>query len=287
VFRKQIQDVQRKFHLIGVPEITGWYEGREFPKHPALITFDDGLRNNVTHAAPVLTELGIPAMFGVCPGYLGQPRLLWPFETYRRLLYWPRPTIPIPGGEELPIDAACAQRTHVGHRICEQCKRIPAQQCGEYLEKLRQYDMPELTLAEHDRFDFMSWSDVGKLRSLGFEIASHTSDHCILTQLQPQQLAHELEHSKAAIEHNTGSECSCFVYPNGGHGDVSKEVVNAVRNAGYRFAFTLMDRYSRRTQDPLLLDRVYISGNLSGAALHIRTAGLHGIVKRHLAAVSG
>ncbi|MEU2158878.1 polysaccharide deacetylase family protein [Streptomyces sp. NPDC019396] len=49
------------------------------PDRPTvLITFDDGYRDNITHAAPILERLGIRAVFFVCTGLLGrrseQPR---------------------------------------------------------------------------------------------------------------------------------------------------------------------------------------------------------------------
>ncbi|MFF1836713.1 polysaccharide deacetylase family protein [Streptomyces sp. NPDC058231] len=49
------------------------------PDRPTvLITFDDGYRDNVTYAAPILDRLGVRAVFFVCTGLLGrrseQPR---------------------------------------------------------------------------------------------------------------------------------------------------------------------------------------------------------------------
>ncbi|MER5891084.1 polysaccharide deacetylase family protein [Streptomyces sp. NPDC001941] len=49
------------------------------PDRPTvLVTFDDGYRDNVTHAAPILDRLGVRAVFFVCTGLLGrrsaQPR---------------------------------------------------------------------------------------------------------------------------------------------------------------------------------------------------------------------
>lgn len=38
----------------------------------AVLTFDDGWRDNLTHALPILQEFEVPATFYVCPGWWGQ-----------------------------------------------------------------------------------------------------------------------------------------------------------------------------------------------------------------------
>jgi peptidoglycan/xylan/chitin deacetylase (PgdA/CDA1 family) len=44
------------------------------PDHPTvLVTFDDGYRNNLTRAAPVLAELGVPMLLFAITGRIGRP----------------------------------------------------------------------------------------------------------------------------------------------------------------------------------------------------------------------
>ncbi|MEU8522618.1 polysaccharide deacetylase family protein [Streptomyces sp. NBC_01216] len=47
--------------------------GPRRPERPTvLVTFDDGYRDNVVHARPILERLGVRALFFVCTGLLGQ-----------------------------------------------------------------------------------------------------------------------------------------------------------------------------------------------------------------------
>jgi peptidoglycan/xylan/chitin deacetylase (PgdA/CDA1 family) len=57
--------------------------GRPLPQKPILITFDDGYRDNLTNAAPVLARLGMPATAYVISGRIsnGDPSFL----TWRQL----------------------------------------------------------------------------------------------------------------------------------------------------------------------------------------------------------
>ncbi|WP_406860764.1 polysaccharide deacetylase family protein [Streptomyces sp. HUAS MG47] len=48
-------------------------DGPHRPDRPSvLVTFDDGYRDNLTHAAPILDRLGVRALFFVCTGLLGR-----------------------------------------------------------------------------------------------------------------------------------------------------------------------------------------------------------------------
>jgi peptidoglycan/xylan/chitin deacetylase (PgdA/CDA1 family) len=51
------------------------------------ITFDDGYRGAFRHAVPVLTSLGLPATFFVCPGLMGSEPFWWDTPN---LAVWPR-----------------------------------------------------------------------------------------------------------------------------------------------------------------------------------------------------
>jgi peptidoglycan/xylan/chitin deacetylase (PgdA/CDA1 family) len=50
---------------------------RPLPQRAFLISFDDGFANNLTVAAPILSELGIPAVFYVTTSFVGAGGASW------------------------------------------------------------------------------------------------------------------------------------------------------------------------------------------------------------------
>jgi peptidoglycan/xylan/chitin deacetylase (PgdA/CDA1 family) len=56
--------------------IEQYANGTPLPERPVLITFDDGYRDNLAHAVPVLQRYGYPAVVFVPIGYLDDPRPL-------------------------------------------------------------------------------------------------------------------------------------------------------------------------------------------------------------------
>ena len=57
---------------------------RRHARAQVALTFDDGLRNNVEVAYPLLHRLGLPATFFVCPGLIGPRAVALDHEARRR-----------------------------------------------------------------------------------------------------------------------------------------------------------------------------------------------------------
>jgi peptidoglycan/xylan/chitin deacetylase (PgdA/CDA1 family) len=72
-FRQQLQALRRlRFTSIGADDLVAAWDGSApLPARPVLITFDDGFRDCLTHAAPVLQEHGFTATMYVVGGLLG------------------------------------------------------------------------------------------------------------------------------------------------------------------------------------------------------------------------
>jgi peptidoglycan/xylan/chitin deacetylase (PgdA/CDA1 family) len=68
------------FNVVGLDDVLVYFgDGAELPERSVLITFDDGYRDNLEHAAPVLERHGYPAVLFVPIAYLDD-RLPLPHE---------------------------------------------------------------------------------------------------------------------------------------------------------------------------------------------------------------
>jgi peptidoglycan/xylan/chitin deacetylase (PgdA/CDA1 family) len=94
----------------------------------------------------------------------------------------------------------------------------------------------------------MSWRELGKLSSLGWEIGSHTRSHPRLTQLRDGDLMAELEDSRSDCEQNLQLPCRSIAFP---YGDVDSRVTAATNAAGYLVAAGL-PRFHRLHQPTAL-----------------------------------
>jgi peptidoglycan/xylan/chitin deacetylase (PgdA/CDA1 family) len=280
-FERQVAELARVFHPIAAVDLDKWLDdGGSIPRKSVLVTLDDGYRNNLTEAAPILRRLGVPGLINVSTGYIGASRMLWPDEVYWRILSWPDRMLPMPGRtDDMSAPRDRLHRRVLAARIRESCKRIRHCDLSQYLARLRTVEIPA---PRSEIAAFMSWDEVRALSRQGFDIGSHTVNHPILTEVDPDGLETELTESKRVIERELGMPCPYFAYPNGGPFDVSDRVIEAVRRAGYRFAFTVTGRLAVQGQSPYAIDRVYIPGQASMPDFHTRSSGLRAFVKNAL-----
>jgi peptidoglycan/xylan/chitin deacetylase (PgdA/CDA1 family) len=282
-FRRQMELLARWFHPVSAADVAAWLEdAKQLPDRPVMVTFDDGFRNNLEHAAPVLRRLGIPALIHVATGYVGSTRPLWAEEVRLRICAWPEPVVPMPGSlPDVPAPADTDARVELADRVRGLCKHLPGPEARTYLERLRSAPLPAADAQQaDDLLAFLSWDDVRTLRDQGFDIGSHTVGHPILSRCNGAELARELAKSKAAIERETGRECSAIAYPNGGRNDFDERVIAGARAAGYRLGFTMTSEWNSRGASALALSRIHIVGHMPEVIFRYRMSGLYTVVER-------
>jgi peptidoglycan/xylan/chitin deacetylase (PgdA/CDA1 family) len=280
-FRRQIEMMAKLFSPVSAADVDDWLQGRrELPPNPVLVTFDDGFRNNLTLAAPVLEQFGVPAVFHVATGYIGAGRVLWPLLLDKIIMTWPKRDLPLPDQEAtLPLPESPAERVSICQRVRSKCKALRDKARQSYLERLRGENPLNMSNFDRELVEFLNWDEVRTLHQKGFTIGSHTIEHPILSRLEPDSLARELGDSRLSIEREIGAPCNVLAYPNGHRDDYSAEVVSATRDAGYRLAFTLAGDFNSVGANPLEVSRICISSEVSDNAFRAMVSGLYGHMK--------
>jgi|RhiMethySRZTD1v2_1073278.scaffolds.fasta_scaffold273382_2 peptidoglycan/xylan/chitin deacetylase (PgdA/CDA1 family) len=115
------------------------------------------------------------------------------------------------------------------------------------------------------------WAELRDLAAGGFEIGAHSLTHPHLTAIAPDQARREIEDSRRVIEDGLGREVVHFAYP---FGAVDPAVREMVAEAGYRTACTTHIGLSGAHDDPLMLQRVPVTGfdSVFDFACRLRTA---------------
>jgi peptidoglycan/xylan/chitin deacetylase (PgdA/CDA1 family) len=258
-FDTHIAALARGFSPVSAADVIAWYGGASLPDHPVLVTFDDGYRNNLAYAAPILRKHRVPCVFHMTTSYIGSGRTLWVDELVSRIMEWPSAALPLPEGGETRLPAGLARRA-LAMQCKQKCKQLPWDVTQRYLEQLRATS-PE-PAANAELYGFLSWDEVRELHAQGFEIGSHTVDHPILTQLTPAEVTRQLGESKATIERELGASCRVIAYPNGGSRDFSPAVEEAARKAGYDLGLTIVEDFNDAPADAMAVKRLCIMGHL-------------------------
>ena len=81
IFADQLRAVRRVANVVPLgAALDDLFSGRPLPARAVAITFDDGYRDNVEVAMPILRGFGMPATFFLVPGFLDRTARCW-WET--------------------------------------------------------------------------------------------------------------------------------------------------------------------------------------------------------------
>src|SRR5262249_41963892 len=152
-------------------------DGFRIEEPSVLITFDDGYRDNLSLALPVLRELHAPAALFVATGLLSRPRLFWWDHIAFALSQTRQPKLVLERPEPLEIDLT---RTPYDEAV--------AQVIGAYLRAPRVEETADLCHLDERacvtvdpeslaRALLLSWDDARELDRAGLSIGSHAHDH--------------------------------------------------------------------------------------------------------------
>src|SRR5262249_42695010 len=120
----------------------------------------------------------------------------------------------------------------------EHAKRLPLDERDELLTTLSRTWGLEIPTEPPAEYRAMTWAELKALAAQGFDIGAHTRTHPILSRIPRARLADEILGCKQELEARLGTSVRHFAYPNGKADDYTRDVLDAVREAGYEAAVT-------------------------------------------------
>lgn len=231
-FEGQIRALSRFFTPLPLSEAVERLRKGTLPAHAACVTFDDGYRDNVDVALPILRRHAVPATFFIATGYLNGGRM-WNDTVIESIRRCEPPDLDLTslGLGIVPLSTAELRREAIG-KILSALKHLPG---GEREAKVAGIEAIVDTTLPRDLM--MRDQDVRALRAAGMEIGAHTASHPILTRLASVDARREIDQSHERLTAILGEPVSLFAYPNGKPGqDYAAEHVRMVRDAGFSAA---------------------------------------------------
>ena len=217
----------------------------------AVITFDDGYRNNLTDALPVLERYEVPATVYVSTGFVdgGVP---YEYPLARAV------------SEGDSIDVTVAGKG-ISHRLTSRSSRVKAFREVAGVVK----DSPEARreLVEELSVDEVgvSMMDADEVREIDdhplVTVGAHGHRHLPLASLSDSEIEREVEVCTSELEDILGHSVSHFSYP---YGSNDARVRASVRNAGYDTGVTTTQSYIRRRK---LANKRYAIPRIDGSEI--------------------
>lgn len=231
-FQKQMEWLAQRFELCTAFEAI--CERRSEGRPRAVVTFDDGYRDNFQYAAPVLKKFSAKATFFVTNDFIGSNLRMW-FDVAASI--WER-----------------TSRTAQGPSLGDWMRRLKRMHASERDRELLSATSPTDWIAS-ERDLAMTWSDVENLRRDGHEIGCHSRSHPILTTLASKELRNEIVGAADDLR-SRGLEPKGIAYPNGDYND---GVISMAREAGLRYGVTTQSGWCSKQSNLFAVNRVDVN----------------------------
>jgi peptidoglycan/xylan/chitin deacetylase (PgdA/CDA1 family) len=226
------------------------------------VTFDDGYADNFYEAAPLLKRHAIPASFFIVTGHVGGAREFW-WDELERLVFQSAPWT-------APVKLTANGKSHSFQMDCESARKPVYFSLYDFLQPLTHEARLELlddllrctnqTALVRPSHRAMTRDELSKLAGMDlFEIGAHTVTHPNLSAQTVATQQAELLGSKQLLDEIVGKPTVSFAYPYGGSDHYTQATVDAVRNAGFRYACTTAARYVKKSDSLLELPRFNIT----------------------------
>jgi peptidoglycan/xylan/chitin deacetylase (PgdA/CDA1 family) len=262
----------------GFGDLAASLDASDRPHRMAAITFDDGYRDNLANALPLLEAAGTPATVFVLSGVIGARRAFWwdaltrvfletaelpetlALETARGPRVWLLGEAARCGGAEmavlararLPFDARRHPRIALLAEVREVLFRAGADEAARMAEAL--LDWAGLDRAGAPLDQPMTEAELSRLSASGLvEIGAHTVTHRPLDLLPPAEALAELAGSRAALREVVGREIATVAYP---YGRFGPETPRLAAEAGFAAACTTVEWVAVGATDPYRFPRI-------------------------------
>ena len=217
-------------------------------KKLASVLFDDGYKDNIEYAAPILHKYNCPASFYVVTDCIDKNIPTWTYlldfalqktqkskifldfdyvsETLKKIVCGQNAERSVPGIKPWMKQLTNDKRVVVLNTVLEQCDDV---------------DIPG------DKM--MTWEEVRQLSNQGFIIGSHSHTHPLLASLvDEKEIDDELRVSYAKIVAETGKSPLSISYP---IGSFDQRVINTSVAAGYKFGLAVKQTFYKSYPEDL------------------------------------
>ncbi|HZS78641.1 MAG TPA: polysaccharide deacetylase family protein [Ktedonobacteraceae bacterium] len=283
--REHMLYLQRHYRVIhledALEQLDSGLQGDD-PRTALVMSFDDGYHDNYSHAFPLARELNIPFTVFLIPGYIDRDRRYWWLEERHLLKHTKVEKIALDGkilhlndpSERLELAQTITRHLHTAPSVAER---------EAFLTMLHQtLDVPAGLAEEEETTRPLTWQEIRAMQESGLiSFGAHTLHHPILSSLiDEKELLDEVKECRTVLEQQLGRPVRSFAYPVGQVQHISKGVVQAVQQAGYKWAFTTVNGFNDQKSNPYLLRRIETDVSQHWLILAAEAAGLWSLFAR-------
>lgn len=273
-FARHMEILTRHFAVLSIEEFADRMEHHiPFDDSSCLITFDDGWRDNFTHALPILQRYSLPALVFLPVNFIGGRRLFWQehlthltFQAVMQVRRDPRQCErfrkPL---SAVRLDSVLDLSDHDPRPAIMEAVRRQKGLAASVIETTLAILTDELgvRVEESEGLDgFLDWEQVESMSRQRIAFGGHGAEHRLLTLVSANEARDEIRTAKNVIDGRLQESVPTFSYPNGNY---SPDVVNLVKESGCRIAFTTRPGFVKCDDDRFTVRRINIHEDMTNS----------------------
>lgn len=247
------------YHFLSLDQLLSGLSRGNLSVPFVVYTFDDGFKDNLTHAYPILKSEEVPFCIYVTTDFPDGKAMLWWNTLERVLLSSQRLKITLDGQQQEfdladPLAKTYAfQKLH--HWIKQGSDNTIEQRLQQFYQQLNEKPYDEVHNVA------LNWKEIVTLdRDALVTIGAHTISHPVLSRVSKKRMQREVECSRDILNKHLGYPPVHFCYPFGGNGEFGKRESTHVQLSGFKSATSTMSSniHAGHCAHPFALPRIAV-----------------------------
>lgn len=248
--------------LVSLDEMYRRMTERDFTKRFVCLTFDDGYRDNLQYAYPILKKYEVPFAIYIATGFTDRIGEMWWLALEAVIAKNDMLALSLDGQDRWYNCRTTAEKLAVYEDLYwwlrkreteEELRQVVRDLCARYQVDTSRY-CDDLC---------MTWQELAGLAADPLcTIGAHTVNHVMLAKVADQQVRSELENSRGVIEAALGVRPQHFAYPVGDRTSAGPREFAIAAELGYKTAVTTRPGaiFKRHAHHLLALPRISLNG---------------------------
>lgn len=229
-FDEQISSIARRYDVVTMDDVSSHIDSSEYtlPEKAAVVTFDDGYRDFLKEALPVLERHKIPATVYVTTGLMGETCGPFEFRLAEALRQRSKQSLSI---SDLDVDTSdpLPDDPKRAYSILRQpAKRASPERRVKILEEVEDRPVSNIPMLNSDNIGTLSDHEL-------VTVGAHGHNHVPLTTLSERAVRENITDCRSVLEAIVDSPVNHFSYPYGAYDD---QVLRVIQNTKFKTAVT-------------------------------------------------
>ena len=266
-FTEQMEFLAKNHHVVSIDGLVEHLEG-DSNRFVVAVTFDDGYKDNLVHALPILEKYNIPVMIYITTRFPEGDTWMWWYEIWDYLK------------EIKVLEVSYSDKLRKWDVENLKQKINCFSELSDWIMNLSgkgQEEMAENLTKTQERKQYphlcLNWDEVKILDQHPLvSIGAHTHSHLNLKQLTEEDVFSEMSHCKVLLEEQLEHSIEHFAYPFGSANEADMREFKLASRCGFRSAVTTRHETIRslplyaipRLGVPPFLTKQSMNGLLSG-----------------------